>query len=79
MKDLSKMSEQELEEYFEQEYQKILDQAPPSSKLKLQALQARMNGIKRRYKDPIARAGAMYGEMMKSFLQLNDALEGFRK
>lgn len=55
MKDPSKMSEQELEEYFEQEYQKILDQAPPSSKLKLQALQARMNGIKRRYKDPIAK------------------------
>lgn len=62
--------------YLNEEVEKVISMAPANQVLKLRALQARMNGIRSRVKDPQVRLTMIANEMMASFNELNEVLKG---
>jgi hypothetical protein len=79
MTDLSKMTHEQLDKYLEDEVESIIQQSNPRCVLKLRVLQARMNGIRRRVKDPYHRAYLINAEMKLSIERLRDAFNGIIK
>lgn len=77
--DLIAMSEDEQMAYLHEEVEKIISSAPPNQTLKLRALQARMDGIRRRIKNPQVRLTMIVKEMMVSFNELRAVLQAFTK
>jgi hypothetical protein len=76
---LMAMTDEEREKWLKDEIEGVISSAQPSKVLGLRRLQARIDGIKRKHKDPIARCNALHAEMIASLNQLNDALKGFRR
>ena len=73
--ELLAMSEQERGEYLRSEVESVIVSAPENQRLKLRALQARINNVAKHRKDPIASSSAIYGMMLDSLFDLRDALE----
>lgn len=77
--ELQALTDSEKLEYLKNEVEKIINSAPPHQVLKLRALQARMDGIRNRVRNPIVSMNMIADEMMRSFLELNEALKPLRK
>lgn len=74
--ELSTMSDEELNEYLASEVEKIISLAPKNNVLKLRKTQARIDGIRKRVKNQKVRTEMIYDEMIKSLVELRDALNG---
>lgn len=73
--ELSSMSEDALFEYLHTEVETIINAASPKDVLKLRAIQAKMDGIRKRVKNPLVSASIMYQEMFDSLYKLKDHLK----
>lgn len=76
--ELRAMTDPERMAYLEQEVERVISSAPPNQVLKLRALQARMDGIRAKVHNPVVRMHKINDEMMRSFLELNEALKPWR-
>jgi len=74
--ELVAMTDDKREQWLRGEIEEVIQAAQPRNVLKLRSLQARIDGIRRRYKDPVARCNAVYAEMIYSLNQLNAVLRG---
>lgn len=52
--EIYKMSDEEKLSYLKEEVEKVITSAPPKNQLKLRKIQARLDGIRRKVKNPIA-------------------------
>lgn len=75
--ELLKMTEEEKQEYLRREVEKIISEASRENVLKLRLLQAKIDSMRSKIKNPIARANAIYNIMMTQGLnKLNEVLNG---
>lgn len=65
--------------YLAQESERVIRSAPPNQQLKLRALQAQCDGIRRRVKSPLFAARMMSDLMHRKFDELRQALNGVVK
>lgn len=72
------MTDAEKLEYLREEVEKVIAAAPPRLVLKLRALQARVDRVRSRIKNPQVSAGLIYDEMVNSLLTLNETLKPWR-
>lgn len=78
--DLMAMSSEEREAYRKQEIEKVISSASPRMVLKLRALQARMDRVIKKNKNPLSSAEAVYNLMLEEGLfELNKAIKSFRR
>lgn len=74
--ELMAMSDEEKLSYLDEEVEKVISNAEPKMQLKLRAIQARANGIRRRIKDKYTCADVVFRMMVESLHKLNNALNG---
>lgn len=74
--ELVAMTDDEREQWLQEQVEELIQTAQPRNVLKLRKLQAQLDGIRRRYKDPIARCNAIHAEMIRSLNELNAVLRG---
>lgn len=77
--ELQAMTDTEKLRHLAEEVEKVISAAPPNLVLKLRALQARMDRIRSRIKNPQVSASLIYDEMVNSLLTLNETLKPLRK
>jgi hypothetical protein len=68
------MSDAERSEYLAEEVGRVIESASPQNRLKLQALQAKCDGIRRKYKDKYLAASKINELMVQSMLDLDYVL-----
>ena len=73
--ELSSMTEEDIDKYLREEIEEVINSAPKNQVLKLRALQAKMDGIRNKVKNPQVRLDMIYSEMIKSLYELNNALK----
>jgi hypothetical protein len=73
-----KMTPEERNNLLLAEVEKVIQNAPPKFHLKLRALQAKLNAVKRKYKDDHLCAEVTYRIMQRGLAEFNEALRGFR-
>lgn len=73
--ELCAMTDTEKLEYLHDEVEKIIASAPPNLVLKLRALQARLDGVRKRVHNPIVSLNIIYEEMLESLITLNETLK----
>lgn len=74
--ELLAMTDQEKLGYLKEEVEQIISQAEPRNVLKLRHLQAHIDGIRGRIKNPAVTAQIIYDEMIMALNELNGALNG---
>ena len=74
--DLAAMNDHDLMMYLNEEVEAIIRNAPKRYVMKLRAMQAKMDGIRKRVVNPVVRAEMMYRAMIESLNELNHALKG---
>ena len=72
--ELMGMTEDERMAYLHEEVEKLIATVPPSHVLKLRALQAKLDGIRKRVKNPQVSMLMIAREMMVSFDELRQVL-----
>lgn len=72
--ELIKMTDDERLAYLESEVEKVIQNARPEIQLKLRAVQAKCNGIRRTVKSPLAAAAQIQGLMLDSLMELQKNL-----
>lgn len=77
--ELMAMSETELTTYLHEEAEKLIANTSPHNQLKMRALQAQCDGIRKKYRNPVVSCGKIYALMESRFFELNDALLAFRQ
>lgn len=77
--ELMAMSDADRLAYLAQESERLILSAPPKHQLKLRALQAQCDGIRRRVKSPLFAARMMSDLMHRKFDELRQALNGATK
>jgi hypothetical protein len=77
--ELFDMSDEDKLEYLHEEVEKIIDNADPKLVLKLRHVQAKIDGIRNRVKNPQVRLEMIYQEMVDSLIELADALNSTRE
>jgi hypothetical protein len=70
--ELKNMNDLELTEYLEQEIENVIQSAPPKRQLSLRALQAKINGIKHKYRNlpPNILAGMLTRQALDSQIDM---------
>lgn len=77
--ELKAMPESELLSYLRDEAEAVISGASPNNQLKLRALQARCDHIRRQYiANKYVASAKIYDTMWGSFCEMNDALKTFR-
>jgi hypothetical protein len=72
--ELTSMAEDERLAYLDLEVERLIAAAAPRNQLKMRALQAKCDAVRRKYKNPIVACGKITGLMEDKFFGLNDAL-----
>ena len=73
--ELLAMSDDEKLSYLSNEAEKVIQAAPANKQLKLRALQAKCDGVRKRIKNAQISKEIMYHMMMISLYELNEALK----
>jgi uncharacterized protein DUF3135 len=74
--ELKVMPDQERLAHLHEEVEKVITSASPNSQLKLRALQAKCDHVRRQYSaNPYVASAKIYDTMWSSFTELDDALQ----